>query len=111
MKAVDRRTQSTDECFYCPIAEGCSYCSAYNYQVFGTPDSRATYICVMHKARSLANSYYWNSYYRKKNLPYRFKVYAKEGWGLEIVGKEEWGYLKRLESARSVEEYTNGIAG
>ena len=36
LKAIDRRTQSTDECFNCPIADGCSWCSAYNYQVFGT---------------------------------------------------------------------------
>ena len=33
LKRIDRRTQSTDECFSCPIAEGCSWCSAYNYQV------------------------------------------------------------------------------
>ena len=26
LKKVDRRTQSTDECFDCPIAEGCSWC-------------------------------------------------------------------------------------
>lgn len=25
LKKIDRRTQSTDECFYCPIAEGCSW--------------------------------------------------------------------------------------
>lgn len=109
MKAVDRRTQSTEECFSCPIAEGCSYCSAYNYQVFGTPDSRVTYICIMHKARSLANSYYWNSYYRKRNLPYRFKIYAKEEWGLEIVGRKEWEYLKRLEAAEKLEKHINEL--
>lgn len=26
LRKIDRRTQSTDECFYCPIAEGCSWC-------------------------------------------------------------------------------------
>ena len=26
MNAVTRRSQSTDECFYCPIASGCSWC-------------------------------------------------------------------------------------
>jgi hypothetical protein len=60
LNCISRRTESTDECYYCPIADGCSLCSAYNYQVFGTPDSRATYICIMHKARALANIYYWN---------------------------------------------------
>lgn len=39
LKKIDRRTQSTDECFNCPVAEGCSWCTAYNYQVFGTPDA------------------------------------------------------------------------
>ncbi len=30
MQTVTRRSQSTDECFYCPIAQGCAWCSAYN---------------------------------------------------------------------------------
>ena len=55
---ITRRSQSIDECFYCPIASGCSWCSAYNYQTFGTVDKRATFICEMHKARSLALVYY-----------------------------------------------------
>ena len=57
LNKIDRRTQSTDECFYCPIAEGCSWCSAYNYQVYGTADKRVTKICPMHKGRILANMY------------------------------------------------------
>ena len=31
LNCITRRTQSTDECYYCPVAEGCSWCSAYNY--------------------------------------------------------------------------------
>ena len=58
-KCVTRRSQSTDECFNCPIAMGCGWCSAHNYQTFGTVNKRATFICCMHKARSLANVYYW----------------------------------------------------
>jgi radical SAM protein with 4Fe4S-binding SPASM domain len=42
---ITRRSQSTDECFYCPIGKGCAWCSGYNYQVFGTPNKRATFIC------------------------------------------------------------------
>ena len=26
LKCVNRRSQSTDECYYCPIAEGCAWC-------------------------------------------------------------------------------------
>jgi uncharacterized protein len=31
LKLVDRKSQSTKECFDCNIAEGCSWCQAYNY--------------------------------------------------------------------------------
>lgn len=64
LNAIDRRTQSTDECFYCPIAEGCSWCSAWNYQKYGTADHRDTNICKTHRGRVLANVYYWNHYYK-----------------------------------------------
>ena len=97
LNAITRRTQSTDECFYCPIADGCSWCSAYNYQENGTPDSRCTYICDMHKARSLANVYLWNKWYRKTGQNKRFKMYCPEEWALKIITKEEYDKLKELE--------------
>lgn len=97
LNAITRRTQSTDECFYCPIAEGCSWCSAYNYQENGTPDSRCTYICDMHKARALANVYLWNKWYRKIGSERRFKMYCPEDWALTIISKEEYEKLKDLE--------------
>lgn len=97
LKKIDRRTQSTDECFFCPIAEGCSWCTAYNYQVYGTPDARATYICIMHKARALANAYFWNRYYIKNNISKRMKIYVPENWALEIITKSEWELLKEIE--------------
>lgn len=96
LKCINRRTQSTDECFYCPIAEGCSWCSAYNYQEFGTADKRATYICDMHKARSLANSYLWNKWFAINGLPERVKVHCPEEWAIPIIGKEEYGQLIKL---------------
>lgn len=96
LNAIDRRTQSTDECFYCPIAEGCSWCSAYNYQVNGTPDSRCTYICDMHKARSLANVYFWNKWYRKTGSDRIFGMYCPEEWALQIVEEKEYQMLKDL---------------
>lgn len=98
LKCITRRSQSTDECFYCPIAAGCSWCTAYNYQVFGTPDKRATYICIMHKARALANAYYWNKYYRITEPTKRFKIHIPKEWALEIIDEDEWKLLKFLES-------------
>lgn len=71
-KNITRRSQSTDECFYCPIANGCAWCSAFNYEEFGTPNKRATYICVMHKARALGNYYYWNKLYKKLGINKQF---------------------------------------
>lgn len=57
---ITRRSQSTDECFNCEVASGCAWCSAYNYEVNGSPDIRATFICPMHKARVRACREYWN---------------------------------------------------
>ena len=96
LKCIDRKTQSTDECFYCPIAEGCSWCSAYNYQEFGTPNKRATYICEMHKARSLANVYLWNMYYKKNNIDKKFKMNCPKEWALKIITEDEYNKLLEL---------------
>lgn len=89
MAKIDRRTQSTDLCFYCPIGSGCSWCSGYNYEVYGTPDKRATFICEMHKARVMATYYY----FRKKGDE-EFKLNIPEVWALPIIGKEEYERLK-----------------
>lgn len=67
MQCITRRSQSTDECYYCPIASGCAWCSAYNYQIYGTPDKRSTNICNIHKANALAAAYYFNTIYKKEN--------------------------------------------
>lgn len=94
LKKIDRRTQSNDDCFYCPIAEGCSWCTAYNYQIFGTPDARATYICEMHKARALANIYFWNRYYERKGIAKKMMNYVPDRWALEIISEQELSLLK-----------------
>lgn len=71
-------------------------CSAYNYQVFGTPNARATYICIMHKARALGNIYFWNKYYRKHRRKERMKMYIPDEWALEIINQNELNMLKEL---------------
>lgn len=93
---VTRRTQNTDECFYCPIAAGCSDCAAYNYQVNGTVHSRATFICEMHKARSLANVYFWNTYYKKHNINKAFAMHCPKEWAVPIIGSHEYEMLKSI---------------
>ena len=106
LNAINRRTQSTDECYYCPIASGCSWCSAYNYQENGTPDKRVTYSCDMHKARSLANVYFWNKYYIKNNIDENFKMYCPKEWTLQIIDEDEYDYLKELERSELYEDST-----
>lgn len=61
----------------------------------GTPDARATYICIMHKARALANAYFWNRYYKKNKINKRMKLYIPKEWALNIITEKEWNLLKR----------------
>ena len=96
MQRITRRSQSTDECFDCPIGAGCSWCTAYNYQEFGTINRRATYICEMHKAEALANVYFWNRLYRKHGMPERFPIHCPREWALRIVTAEEFEMLEEL---------------
>lgn len=98
LRCITRRSQSTDECFNCPIAGGCSWCSAYNYQIFGTADKRTTFLCIMHKARALANAYFWNKGFRKWAPFLRFKMWIPDEWALEVIDQAELDMLKELES-------------
>jgi len=100
LDAVNRKTQCTgdaEKCFDCPIAAGCSDCAAYNYQVTGRLESKAIYICCMHKARALANAYFWNKWYQVTDQKKVFKIYIPEDWALEIIDKDEWETLKEME--------------
>ena len=90
LKCITRRSQSTDECFYCPINTGCTWCSAYNYETFGTPNKRTTLSCCMHKARVLANMYYW------KKMNQEYIVEFPKDWAIEIIGEQEYNNLLTL---------------
>lgn len=96
LDTITRRSQSTDECFNCPIASGCSWCSAYNYEVTGSPNKRVTFICPMHKARVLANHYYWCKIYDKYGVSRKRELTIPDEWALNIVGQEELDMLKSL---------------
>lgn len=96
LNSITRRSQSTDECFNCPIAKGCAWCSAENYVEFGTVNKRSTNICNMHKARSLANCYFWNTYYRRNNIEKRMKVHLPKEDALRFISEEEYNNLVRL---------------
>lgn len=65
--ALDRTTQSPQECINCDVASGCAWCQGENYDAADTSTvyQRATAICKMHKARVRANNYYWNKLFQK----------------------------------------------
>ena len=97
LDSITLTSQSDDECINCPISTGCGWCTAHNYQVTGTPNKRIKSICGMHKARILANVYYWNRVYKEggyDNEPYPMNV-PKE-WALEIISEEEYNMLVEL---------------
>ena len=97
LKQVNRINQSTDECIDCPIGQGCAWCQAYNYQVSGDFEHRATFICIMHKARALANCYYWNMQYWKHKEKKRFKLWLPSEEALKIIDEKELAMLKLLQ--------------
>lgn len=96
LDCITRISQSTEECINCPIARGCAWCSGYNYQVTGTANKRVTYICPMHKARVLANVYYWNKLHEKDAAKPTFPLFVPREWAVAIVGEEEYEKLKEM---------------
>lgn len=98
LKNINRLNQSTEECINCSIAEGCSWCQAYNYQDSGDFNHRAIYICIMHQARALANAYYWNKCYIKHNDKERMHLYLEDEKALQIISQEELNKIKKLET-------------
>lgn len=93
MKSITRRSQCTDECYYCPVAFGCAWCSAYNYQKYGTCNKRTTGICNLHKAETLGNIYYWNRVYKAKGDTRRLDYYFDYDFVKDIITEEEFKNL------------------
>lgn len=96
LDAVTRQSQSSQECMECPISAGCGWCTAYNYQETGSVDKRCTYICWTHRARALANTYYWNKVHIKNNEPDRFRCCLQKDLALQIISEEEYNMLLDL---------------
>lgn len=88
--------EDNEKCLTCPIASGCSLCTGYNYDKFGDPNHKATYICDTHKARVLANCYYWNKLYRQLNLDKKFNLNIPKKWALTIISEDEYNKLLNI---------------
>ena len=84
---ITRATQSPEKCLKCPISGGCAWCSGHNYEEFGTPNKRTTYICQMHQAKVLAMKYY----YIKLKQDYILNI--PKDWALQIIPEEEYNNL------------------
>lgn len=97
LNCITKSSQSPEKCLSCPIASGCAWCSAYNYEVFGTPNKRATFICQMHQARIMATSYLWNMWNIKNNIDERYSLDIPKDWALEILDESEFNMLKEID--------------
>ena len=95
---MDTQCQYEDnkKCLSCPISSGCALCTGYNYDYFGDPNHKATFICEPHKARVLANIYFWNKLYIKLNINKIFECNIPKEWALKIISNEEFDNLLKL---------------
>lgn len=96
LNEVTRKSQSTEECWNCPVAMGCGWCTSLNYQETGSVNKRVTYICEMHRATSLANVYYWNKVYKKNNEDKKFIMHLEKEIALRIIDEKEYDMLIAL---------------
>lgn len=101
LRAITRQSQSEQQCLECPIASGCAWCTAYNYEITGTPDKRLTYICEMHKARVLAQCYHHNMLHLQDPDHAPKQMHMPRAWAVPIVGEEEYQMLRELERKAS----------
>ena len=100
LNAVTRSSQSTEECMTCHIASGCAWCSAWNYQETGSYNKRSTNICWMHRARTLANVYYWNRYYQLHKSHKCKPLYLSRDIARKIITDEEYDKLYILSTRK-----------
>lgn len=96
LKGLTFNSQSPQKCIDCQISKGCAWCSAYNYQKYGTPNKRATFICQMHQAEALANVYFWNNFYQLHDEDNIFQMHCPKEWALKIIDEDEYNMLYQL---------------
>lgn len=96
LQAITRQSQSKRECLGCPINAGCGWCTAYNYEETGEPGKRVTYICVMHKARVLAQLYYHAIWHRADSDHPARPLNMPEEWAVDTIGAAEYIRLKQI---------------
>ena len=104
LDACTRRSSSNDICYNCPIGSSCMHCIALSHTVYGTPNKKTMFTCLMTIAEALANNYFWQRLSLKHpeyNLPVR-KNNVPDNWSRLIISEEELENLKLLECAAMV---------
>ena len=96
LESITRITQSTQECIDCPIASGCAWCSAWNYQETGSVNKRSTHICNAHKARVLANVYFWNKAFDQEKTNEVCELNLPKEECLKFIDENEYNMLLSL---------------
>lgn len=103
MRTASRSNTYPQECIDCPIAVGCSDCLALYYEIQGH-FGKMKNLCDMHKARYLANVYFWNKYYIQHNEPHFFLLNLSDEECLKYVSQEELEILRALSNGRYVDK-------
>jgi len=102
LDAITRESQSTKECFECPVAMGCGGCSGYNYECFGTPNHRSTNICLAHKGRVLASYYYANKRFVELGDVEPRVIYMPYNEVVDILDEKSAAELFELQKAAAI---------
>lgn len=101
LRSVCRYSMYDDECLNCPIGVGCADCVAYCWEVQGEFKKLKT-ICDMHKARSLANVYFWNKYYMKNNINKHLIMHLPYDEALKYIDVNEVEMLLDISNRRYI---------
>ena len=98
----DRVLAASYKCFNCPLSNSCTFCSAYNYDKYGTVNKRTTLTCNMQIVDQLVRAYGVNKIYRKYesyNHNYYYMTYhvlIPKEYAIPIIGEEEYNLIKYL---------------
>ena len=96
LREITWDSQNPEKCKKCGVSNGCAWCTAYNYEKFGTPNKRATFICDLQKADSLATVYYYNTILKQLNSNYRLPLLLEYDECKEYISKSEYQTLQEL---------------
>ena len=89
-------SQNPEKCKKCNVSSGCAWCTAYNYEKFGTPNKRATFICDLQKADVLATVYYYNTILKQLDSNYRLPLLLEYEDCKDYIEESEYKIIQDL---------------